>query len=164
MRRVAAGSFARLSAVSALWTAWKNCRKGKRRLPNIAMYDLDADRHIMRLHRDLNSSHYAPGEWRLRIIRDPKLRVIAAPALRDRIVHRVLIDEIGPVYERSFIEHSYTGTIGRGPHRAVLQYLNWMRRYRHRLHLDIKSYFRSIHLPTMERLLFTCLHGNRSQP
>ncbi len=162
-KRVAAGSFSRLSAASALWSAWKNCRKGKWRHPNIAAYDLDADRHIMRLHRDLSSGRYAPGEWRLRIICDPKLQLIAAPALHDRIIHRALVDEIGPIYERSFIEHSYTGTIGRGPHRAVLQYLIWMRRYRHRLHLDIKSYFRSIHLPTLEHLLFTCLHDRKTR-
>ncbi len=109
----------------------------------MAAFDIDADRHLCALHRALAADRYAPEPWRLRVIRDPKTRLIAAPSIRDRVVHRALLDEIGPHYERSFIEHSYTGAIGRGPHRGVLQYLSWLRRYRYRLNLDIRQYFPS---------------------
>jgi hypothetical protein len=119
----------------------------------MAWFDIDADRHILRLHRELAGQSYAPNPWRLRIIRDPKIRLIAAPSIRDRIVHRALLDEIGPWYERSYIDHSYTGGLGRGPHRAVLQFLAWMRRYRYRLHLDISRYFLSIRHPVLCGLL-----------
>ncbi len=74
-----------------------------------------------------------------------------------------LLNEIGPHYERRYIEHSYTGGCGRGPHRAVLCFLGWMRRYRYRLALDIRRYFPSIHHPTLCRLLFRHLRDERSR-
>jgi RNA-directed DNA polymerase len=92
--------------------------------------------------------------WRLRIVHDPKTRLIAAPSIRDRVVHRALLDEIGPHYERGFLEQAYAWGSGRGPHRAVLQLLAWMRRYRYRLGLDIARYFPSIRHPTLSALLF----------
>ncbi len=70
------------------------------------------------------------------------------------MLHRTLLDDIGSYYERSYIEHSYTSGHGRGPHRAVLRYQGWMRRYRYRLCLDIRRYFPSIHHPTLSLLLF----------
>jgi hypothetical protein len=73
----------------------------------------------------------------------------------DRIVQNALLSEIGLSYERSFIEQSYACCTGRGPHRAVLQYLNWTRRYRYRLMLDIHRYFASIHHETLYAL-FAC--------
>lgn len=144
MRSVRSGSFARLTALDALWHAWRLCRRGKRRRAAVAAFELDADRELARLHRELRRGGYAPSHWRLRFIRDPKPRLIAAPAVRDRVLHHALLSEIGPVYERSFIHHSYAAGTGRGPHRAVLQYLAWLRRYRYRLHLDIRGYFLNI--------------------
>ena len=163
MRTIPRGSFERLSSLPALWRAYQCCRRGKRRQPRMAAFDIDADRHICALHRALVADRYAPEPWRLRVIRDPKTRLIAAPSIRDRVVHRALLDEIGPHYERSFIEHSYTSAIGRGPHRGVLQYLSWLRRYRYRLNLDIRQYFPSIHHPTLCRLLFSKLRDQRTQ-
>ncbi|MCI0666943.1 MAG: reverse transcriptase/maturase family protein [Methylococcaceae bacterium] len=149
MRIVPRGSFERLSRDVALWKAYLACRKGKRRQPNMARFDLDADREIVRLHKQLADGCYRPKPWTLRVIHDPKTRLIAAPAIRDRIVHRALIDEIGEIYERSYIHHSYTAFSGRGPHRAALRFLDWMRRFGYRLHLDIQRYFPSIHHPTL---------------
>ena len=44
----------------------------------------------------------------------------------------------------SFIEHSYAVGVGRGPHRASLRYLAWLRQYDFRLALDIRRYFPSV--------------------
>ncbi len=119
MRSVPPGSYQRFIQPLALWNAYKNCRRGKRRLPNMAWFDMDADRHILRLHRQLNDHVYSPAPFRLRVIRDPKTRLIAAPSIRDRILHRALLDEIGPWYERSYIEHSYTGAFASNDHIVV---------------------------------------------
>lgn len=163
MQSIPPGSFERLNSLAALWRAYLSCQRGKRRQPRMAAFDIDVDRHLCALHRTLIAGRYQPEPWRLRVVRDPKVRLIAAPSIRDRIVHRALLDEIGPYYERSFIEHSYTGAIGRGPHRAVLQYLSWMRRYPYRVALDIRRYFPSIYHPTLCRLLFSKLHDQRTQ-
>ncbi len=120
----------------------------------MAEFDLDADRRLCALQRNLAAGVYRPDPWRLRIVHDPKTRLIAAPSIRDRVVHRALLDEIGPYYERGFLDHSYAWGTGRGPHRAVLQLLAWMRRHRYRLSLDMARYFPSIAHPVLSALLF----------
>lgn len=163
MRSVPAGSFARLSAFESLWAAWCTCRPGKRRRSTIAAFDLDADRHLLSLSRALRAGRYRPSPWRLRIIEDPKLRLIAAPAVPDRVVHHALLTEIGPCFERGFSEHSYTAGSGRGPHRAVLQYLAWQRRFGFRLHLDIAGYFQSVDHDVLRGLIFPRLRDSETR-
>jgi hypothetical protein len=87
---------------------------------------------------------YQPRAWRLRIVHDPKPRLIAAPAVRDRIVHRALIDAIGPTFTRRAIDTHFTRGAGQGLHQALLYLLDANRRYAWRLHLDIARYFPSV--------------------
>jgi len=158
MRSVRAGSFERLTAFKALWRAWLAYRQGKGRRPVITAFDLDADRHLLALHRELAAGAYRPRAYRVSLVRDPKTRLVAAPAVRDRVLQRALLAEIGPAYERGFIDQHYACGSGRGPHRAVLQHLGCMRRFRHRLALDIHHYFASVDL---DRLLGLFAHRLR---
>lgn len=144
MRSVPPGSFERLSALPTLWQAYLRTRRGKLRQPRMAGFDLDADRHVIGLHRALSEGSYQPGPFLLHVIRDPKVRLIAAAPIRDRVLHQALVGELGPHYEPSFIEHSYAVGVGRGPQRASLRYLAWLRQYDFRLALDIRRYFPSI--------------------
>jgi retron-type reverse transcriptase len=163
MRTIPSGSYERLSNLPSLWRAYLACRRGKRRQARMATFDLDADYFLCALQRDLLAERYQPDPWRLRLISDPKTRLIAVPSIRDRVVHRVVLDDIGPHYARSFIEHSYTAADGRGPHRAVPRSQGWMRRYRYRLCLDIRRYFPSIHHPTLCQLLFRRLRDEHTR-
>ena len=126
---------------SAASISWRPTWLLTRQAPPTAYgaFDLDADRLLCALHAH-SAERYQPDPWvyGLSAIQE---RLIAAPSIRDRCTSAVL-DDIGPHYERGFIEHSYTGAKGRGPHRAVLRYQGWLRRYRYRLCLDIRRYFR----------------------
>lgn len=144
MRSVARGSFARLSSVEALWRACKRTGSGKRRQPALATFLRDADQEVLALHRALRSGRYRHGGYRLHVIRDPKVRLIAAAAVRDRVLHQALIHELAPTYERGFLPQHYACCTGRGPLRAALRYLSWSREFRFRLSLDIHRYFPSI--------------------
>ena len=124
------GSYSRLICLDALWQAYLDCRQGKRRQPKMAAFDIDADRHVCALQRQLQHHRYCPDHWQLRVIHDPKTRLIAAPSIRDRIVHRALLNEIGGFYQRRFIDHSFTVGQGRGVHRDCQTWLNsarWLR-------------------------------------
>ncbi|MBN8454036.1 RNA-directed DNA polymerase [Accumulibacter sp.] len=144
MRTLKAGSYQRLANLPALWRGWLACRRGKRRTANVAAFEIDCDRHLLALQRELLEGRYRPAPWRLHGIRDPKTRLIAAPAVRDRVVHHAVLHEIGPVFERRFIEQSFAAGRGRGPQRAALYFLAGQRRHAWRLHLDISAYFPSI--------------------
>jgi RNA-directed DNA polymerase len=113
MRTLHAGSYHRLASQEALWRAWRHCRRGKRCNPTVADFEIDCDQHLLTLHRDLMTWRYRPSPWRLHHIHDPKTRLIAAPAVRDRVVHHAVLAEIGPVFERRFIDQSFAaGTAG----------------------------------------------------
>ncbi len=163
MRSVKAGSFERLASVEALWRAWKSYRRGKRRKPRVAAFDLDADRHIFALHRDLRRGAYRPGGHRVAVIHDPKTRLIAAQPIRDCVVQQALLDDVGGTYDRGFIDHAFACCSGRGPLRAVLCYLDCTRRYRYRLALDIRRYFLSVHRPTLKWLICRRLRDERTR-
>jgi hypothetical protein len=56
----------------------------------VAAFSLDAERHVLRLSRELAEGSYRPGPYRLLPITDPKRRLVAAAPVRDRVVHHAL--------------------------------------------------------------------------
>jgi RNA-directed DNA polymerase len=154
MRSVPVGSFRLVSDPETLWYAWRTVRRGKRRGASVAAFELEADRRIFALSRALRSGAYRPAAAALRTVRDPKLRLIAAPAVADRILHRALLDAIGPTYERGYFHHCFTRGPGVGMHHAVLAYLGQLRGHPWRCQLDIAKYFPSVDLARLESLLF----------
>ena len=144
MRTVAHDSYSKISAPETLWNAFKSCRSSKRRTPAMAKFELNADRNIILLSKALRDFNYKTSPYRLKIIYDPKKRLISAPSVKDRIVQRAIIDVMGPTYERSFHPFHFACGQGRGPHRACLLALKQNRRFKYRLHLDIRRYFLSI--------------------
>ncbi|WP_295426485.1 reverse transcriptase domain-containing protein [uncultured Thiodictyon sp.] len=161
MKTLPRGLFDALAAPDALWLAYRAVRTGKRRGPAMAADELDADRDIMALSRELLAGLYRPRPWGLRLIHDSKPRLIAAPAVRDRIVHRSLLGAIGPHFERRYLATHFTRGPGTGVHQAILAFLAANRRFAFRLHLDIRRYFPSIDHETLERLLFRELRDRR---
>jgi hypothetical protein len=91
----------------------------------VAAFDLDADLGVLALQRDLAARTFTPSAYRITLVADPKVRIVAAPAGRDRVLQRALLDSIGPTYERDFIDQSFAVRSGRGAHRAALAYLGF---------------------------------------
>ena len=164
MRSVPSGSFERLSSLGALWRAYGLHARGKLRRPAVARFSLDADTHVFALRRALAAGTYRAGPFCQLVIREPKMRLISVPALRDRIVHQAVVAELDPHYRAGYIDASYACLPGRGPQRAVLRYLAWTRRFRFRLSLDIRRYFPSVdHTILLENLVFPRLRDERTR-
>ena len=90
----------------------------------------------------------------------PKLREIFAAHFRDRVVHRLLVDILEPVYEKKFIHDSYACRVGKGTHKAVDRVKDFVSRgtkksksHFYYLQLDIKGFFMEIHKPTLLNVL-----------
>lgn len=128
----------------ALLSAWRLYRVGKRRRPEVAAFDVDAVRHIVRLARELAAGEYRHRQYGILQVRDPKPRLIAVAAVRDRIVHTAVHTALAPFFDKSFISDSYACLPDRGSHRAVLRFGELLRRHEHLVHLDVKACFPSI--------------------
>ncbi len=59
------GLFDRLVSRANLWRAWREFRRGKRDRPSVRAFELDAEREVLRLHRELGAADYRCGEYRL---------------------------------------------------------------------------------------------------
>lgn len=99
---------------------------------------MNADRSVITRHRELIAGAHRPGSHRQHLVRDPKLWLISTPPLLDRILHQAMVAELEPTYARGYVDHSFACLPGRGPQRAAILHLRWMREHRYRLALDIR--------------------------
>ena len=127
-----------------LWSAWLDFRRGKRDRPSVRAFEVDADREVLRLRRELESGSWWPGEFRLFVVHEPKRRLIAAAPVRDRVVHHAVYRVLAPRLDPGLVDHTYACLEGRGSHRALLAFQRAQRRHRYLLHLDIRRYFLSV--------------------
>ncbi|WDG79196.1 RNA-directed DNA polymerase [Pseudomonas chlororaphis] len=70
--------------------------------------------NLLELYDDLIASTYRPGRSICFVVTRPKAREVWAADFRDRIVHHLLYNHIGPRIERSFIADSCACIPGRG--------------------------------------------------
>lgn len=94
--------------------AYFDCRRTKRMTLNALAFEQDLERNLANLYDDLVDGNYRPGRSVCFVITRPKPREVWAAAFRDRIVHHLLYNRIGPRFERSFIADSCACIKGRG--------------------------------------------------
>ncbi len=152
--RTVSGLFDGLCDPSALELAARTATRGKRRRRDVAWFLFSLEDRLQELRDELVSETYTPEPCELISIRDPKPRLIARTVIRDRIVQTAIVQRLEPVCQRSYSDDDYACRPGYGTHRAVLRLQQAMRRHRHALHLDIRSYFPSID----RQLLLQVLH------
>lgn len=137
--------------LSDLYRAYRDARRHKRR----KQYQLSFERHLeselVRLRDSIISGRYRPGPSTCFIIHDPKMREVFAASFRDRIVHHLLCNYIGPFLEPQFIEDSYSCIKGRGTHYGINRLEEYIRQVSHNysrqcyvLKMDITGYFMHI--------------------
>ncbi|KWF90345.1 RNA-directed DNA polymerase [Burkholderia cepacia] len=125
------------------------------------------ERNLRRLYDELVDGSYMPGRSKCFVITRPKPREVWAAAFRDRIVHHLLYNRIGPRFERSFIADSCACIKGRGTLyaaerleakvRSITQ--NWSKRAFY-LKCDLANFFVSID----KRILLDLLLAKISEP
>lgn len=156
MRRLG-GLYDEVVSDANLLAAWRDFEPGKRGRRDVRRFGADAWRRLPILGRELRAGTYRPGPYRRLVVRRPKIRLVAAATVRDRVVHHAIHRVLAPRLDASFSDHTYACLPGRGAHRAGLGFLRAMRRHRWMLLLDVRRYFlsvdRSILLGLMARRL-----------
>lgn len=135
----------------ALVQAYLDCRRNKRSSRSALAFELNLERNLMHLHTELNAGTYQPGASICFVVTHPKPREVWAADFRDRIVHHLLYNHIGPRIERSFIADSCACIPGRGTLYAAQRLEakvrsithNWQRPA-HYLKCDLANFFVSI--------------------
>lgn len=145
--------FEQITSYENLWQAFGRAAKGKRSQPEVAMFELWVDVHLLRLREELLAGSWQPGGYHNFTINDPKRRVVSAAPFADRVVHHALVQVLEPLFEPTFIADSYANRKGKGVHAALDKAQGWVRGYRYMLPCDLKQFFPSVDHAVMMAVL-----------
>lgn len=98
------------------------------------------------LSREFSQRNYKPSRFSCFAVKDPKIREIFAPDYKDRIVHHIFVDALGPYFDKKFIFDSYASRKNKGIHKAVKRLQQFLKKEKTTfyLQLDIQNFFPSI--------------------
>ena len=88
---------------------------------------------------------YKTSPYRTMMIHEPKTRMIyTLPFFPDRIIHHALMRVIEPIWQGLFIANSYACIKGRGLHSGSRKTMEYVRRYKYCLKMDISKFYPSV--------------------
>lgn len=134
-----------------LFQAYYDARKNKRGKKDALEFEMDYERKLLGLATEIRAGTYVPSPCSCFIVKKPVKREIFVAAFRDRIIHHLIYNYINPLFERSFINDSYSCRIGKGTSYGIKRLNYFIRscsenyqKYCYILKLDISGYFMSI--------------------
>ena len=158
-------------ALEDIFQAYYECRKSKRRTVNALAFELDFEKELIHLWRDINSNTYKVGRSIAFIVKEPVQREVFAADFRDRVVHHLVIDKINHLFEREFITDSYSCRAGKGTLYGVKRIESHIKECSQNytqdcyvLKLDIQSFFMSLDKTILYQLLEKFLQERYHQP
>jgi len=134
-----------------LFRAYYDARKNKRNTLNALEFEIDYEKKLFELVEEIKIGKYYPGQSVCFITNKPVKREIFAATFRDRIVHHLVFNYVNPIFERRFINDSYSCRIGKGTSYGIKRVNHFIRSCSENYHrdcyilkLDISGYFMSI--------------------
>lgn len=111
-------SFEEIISYENLLRAWEDFIKGKRKRKDINDFARTLSDNLWQLYFDIKNGAYAHGPYDEYIICDPKKRTIHKASVRDRVVHRMVYNELYQYFDKRFVYDSYSSRKGKGVHLA----------------------------------------------
>ncbi|MBC8213354.1 MAG: group II intron reverse transcriptase domain-containing protein [Candidatus Marinimicrobia bacterium] len=134
-----------------VFQAYFDARKNKRNTVNALAFEQHFETELFKLYDEIISGNYQPSRSICFIVDKPVKREIFAANFRDRVVHHLIYNYISSIFDKTFINDSYSCRIGKGTHYGIKRIDKFMRscsqNYKkdaYVLKLDIKGYFMSI--------------------
>lgn len=143
--------YPQITTFENLLTAAQQAQRQKRYRDPVLAFNHHLEHELLQLQRELQSKTYQPGGYNTFEIYEPKRRVISAAPYRDRVVHHALCNIIVPIFDRTFIVTTYANRKGYGSHRALQQFVRYVRSSRYVLQCDICKYFPSIDIAILKQ-------------
>ena len=139
------------NALCDLFRAYYDARKHKRLTYNVISFEENYETKLFKLYKEIISGKYTISPSVCFISFKPLQREIFAASFRDRIVHHFVYNYISPIFERLFINDTYSCRISRGTSYGIKRVDHFIRscseNYKkdcYILKLDIRGYFMGI--------------------
>lgn len=136
--------FDRTFTREALLAAYHATAKSKHGRRACFAFERNLGAQLEALHKELHAGSYRPRPYYTFTVREPKTRLIYAPAFRDCVVQHAIYAVVGPIFDRTFIEQSFACRKGYGTHKAAdyaQAALQHSPRDSYVLKLDIRKFF-----------------------
>lgn len=134
-----------------LYAAFLCAKRHKADKPYVKHFERNLKDNIEGLCDALWTRTYQPEPSTCFIIQRPKKREVFAAQFRDRIVHHLYYNYTHELFERTFIQDTYSCIAGRGTHYGIERMTQHIRRESHNwmrpcyaLKIDIRGYFMHI--------------------
>ena len=142
---------ASLFTFKALYGAYLDCRRKKRRKRFAQEFEVNLEENLFDLVEELSTKRYQPSPSFCFVAKNDKFREVFAAPFRDRVVHHLLVRHLEKIWEPIFIHDSFACRQGKGTHAGVLR-LQSLTRKVSRIstrgawfgQFDIKAFFPSI--------------------
>ena len=149
-----------LISLENLFQAWIEFRVGKRKRRDVQIFERNLEDNLFDLYEKLKNKEYRHGQYQEFFVHDPKLRHIHKAEVEDRIVHHLLYKYLYKVFDKTFLDHTYSCRLGKGTHKGVDKFEQFTRKISENytrpcfaLKLDIKKFFASVDHKTLMDLL-----------
>ena len=117
------------------------------------VYRENLDENLRFLRDGLADGSFPFGEYHSFEVRDPKTRMIHAPAFRERVAQHAIFNLCEPIMEKKLVDDCFACRKGKGTHGALKRAQVFARRYKSYLKLDVRRYFDSVvHSQLLEML------------
>lgn len=134
-----------------LYAAFICAKRHKAKKPYVLHFERNLKENIGSLCDDLWTRRYKPEPSTCFVIQRPKKREVFAAQFRDRIVHHLYYNYTHELFERTFIQDTYSCIPGRGTHYGIERMTQHIRQESHNwqrpcyaLKIDIRGYFMHI--------------------
>lgn len=134
-----------------LYAAFICAKRHKAKKPYVLHFERNLKENIESLCEDLWTRRYKPEPSTCFVIQRPKKREVFAAQFRDRIVHHLYYNYTHELFERTFIQDTYSCIPGRGTHYGIERMTQHIRQESHNwqrpcyaLKIDIRGYFMHI--------------------
>lgn len=136
--------FDSIASKESLLQAFKDASRGKSGARGCFTFEKRLARNLEDVHRELMTGSYTVKPYFSFMVHEPKPRCIYAPAFRDTVVQHAIYKAVNPLFNRTFIDHSYACRVGMGTHKAAdyaQRALQLSEKGSYTLKLDIRKFF-----------------------
>jgi len=137
--------YEKLTTAENIHLAWQEARRGKSKKAAVRRFEKEPEVNLARIRESLIQKNYQPSPYKTKMIYEPKKRLIyILPFAPDRIVHHALMQVVEPIWTGLFISDSYACIRGRGLHAGSRRTMEFVRKNRYCLKMDISKFYPSV--------------------
>ena len=154
-----------IASLPNLYRAYAKASRGKRYSAGHLQFKQHLAANLKMLSEAILDGSYQPSPPNVFFVNEPKRREISALPFADRVVQHALCNIIEPIFDKTFLPHSYGCRVGKGTHAAAIEAQAIMRRgYTCWLKIDYSKYFASIDRAILHREIRRNFHWQLNQP